>query len=249
MNNPPEPAQRTVTLLDDSSREQLAVKHIDLVPRVVGRMPIALPRGVDRDDLISAGMLGLLTAARTYQPMRGASFRTFAYTAIRGAVLDELRRLDPLPRGARSRLRDLTNLDTVFRNEHGRPPHADEIATHLGLTADEVEQLLGHAQTDRLLRREPTGDDEEASEPLDPRVVQPLEQCERREDLERVEQAIAELNPRERQVVVLYYAESLYLKEIGELIGVTESRICQILACAQRKIRIRLQKQDDQEDD
>src|SRR5678815_1379786 len=95
------------SVLDKTARDDLATRNLDLVHRIVGRLPISVPRGMDRDDLLSAGTIGLLTAARTYQPMRGASFRTFAYLAIKSAILDELRRHDPLPRGARARLHAL----------------------------------------------------------------------------------------------------------------------------------------------
>ena len=249
MRQPPEPTARATALLDTTSRDQLAVKHLDLVPKVVGRLPLSIPRGLDREDLHSAGMLGLLNAARTYEPMRGASFRTFAYTAIRAAVLDELRRHDPLPRGARPRLRELARLDVEFRSTHGRPPTPYEIADALSLTDAETEQLLGHAELDRLLRFGGATDEPDVIDPIDSRLLAPDATAERHEELGAIEQAIAALSERERQVVVLYYAESLYLKDIGLLLGVTESRICQILACAQRKIRSRIENRTNPHDD
>lgn len=230
-------------LLDESSRDELAVKHLDLVARVVGRLPITIPAGLDRDDLISVGTLGLLHAARTYQPMRGASFRTFAYMAIRASILDELRRHDPLPRGARARIRQLHAFESEFRAEHGRVPTPQEIADRLTLSPVDAEELLEQAETLRYLRVDTAqGEDGEdvAFEPADPTPEDPSAHAERMDDLKKVEDAISDLSPRERQVVVLYHAEGMYLREIGAVLGVTESRICQILTCAQRKIKARV---------
>lgn len=230
-------------LLDAAARDELAVKHLDLVARVVGRLPITIPAGLDRDDLISVGTLGLLHAARTYQPMRGASFRTFAYMAIRASILDELRRHDPLPRGARARIRQLHAFEAEFRAEHGRVPTPQEIADQLALTAVDAEELLEQAETLRVLRVDTAHgdeDDEAAFEPADPTPEDPSANAERMDDLKKVEDAICDLSPRERQVVVLYHAEGMFLREIGAVLGVTESRVCQILTCAQRKIKARV---------
>lgn len=245
MKTPPEATARAQAPLDHSTRDELAVKNLDLVPRVVGRLPISIPSGLDRDDLVSAGTLGLLTAARTYQPGRGASFRTFAYTAIRAAVLDELRRHDPLPRGARKRLKSLSSFEAEFRAEHGRLPFPGEIADGMDVSLHEAETAIHQAEQDRLLRSEASTRDFEPADPVDPAGGEPMRALERAEDIERVEEAIHRLSTRERQVVVLYHSEGLLLKEIGELLDVTESRISQILACAQRKIRSRLQDRKD----
>ncbi len=228
-------------ILDQAARDALALRHLDLVGRVVGRLPIRIPPEIDRDDLISVGTLGLLKAARTYEPARGASFRTFAFLAIRAAVLDELRRCDPLPRGARARLKELLDLEREFRATRGRLPTPDEIALALNIGATQVAALLAQSEEDRLLRSSVTLDVAHAcAEPIDTAAVEPSERAARNEELELVQQAIAGLAQRERQVFVLYFSEGLYLKEIGDVLGVTESRVCQILACAQRKVRARL---------
>lgn len=230
-------------LLDETARNELAVRHLDLVGRVVGRLPIAIPKTLDRDDLLSVGNLGLLNAARTFQPGRGAAFRTFAYMAIRAAILDELRRHDPLPRGTRGKLKKLRDLETKFRGDEGRLPLPDEIAAALEISTGDAVLLLAQAETERLLRQE-SGEvgSGEMFEPLDIGGAEPSDGAERREELELIELAIRDLTERERQVVVLYFSEGLYLKEIGETLGVTESRISQILACAQRKIRVKIEK-------
>ena len=235
--------QVTGIILDQTSRDELAVKHLDLVGRVVGRLPISVPKELDREDLLSAGTVGLLKAARTYQPMRGASFRTYAYIAIRAAVLDELRRFDPLPRGARGRLRELRKLEGEFQSSEGRLPTPEEICAGLKMTPEEADQLLAHSEEERLLRsRSAPGAAQDRFDPVDAHASEPMERASRQEELELVEQAIRDLPTRERQVVVLYFSEGLYLKEIGEMLEITESRICQILACAQRKIRVQLEK-------
>ncbi len=229
-------------ILDEAARNELAVRHLDLVGRVVGRLPIAIPSSLDRDDLLSVGNLGLLTAARTFQPGRGASFRTFAYMAIRAAILDELRRNDPLPRGTRGRLKQLRDVESRYRSHEGRLPLPDEIAKELEISAEDAVVLLNQAETERLLRSE-SGEvnSGELFEPVDPDGAAPSDGAERTEELERVEGAIRALSDRERQVVVLYFSEGLYLKEIGETLGVTESRVSQILTCAQRKIRVKVE--------
>ncbi len=233
------------SVLDKAARDDLAVRNIDLVARVVGRMPITHPAGLDRDDLLSAGTLGLLTAARTYQPMRGASFRTFAYLAIKSAVLDEMRRHDPLPRGARGRLRDLERVECESRATVGRLPTPEEIAVALAVPASEVEDLLQLAKEAKLLAAEvrttDVADDGTAIfDPADPDCAEPGADLSRAEMLAKIEAAIRELSPRERQVFVLYHSENMYLKEIGTVLEVTESRVCQILACAESKIRAKV---------
>lgn len=235
------PEDRPTASPGSSASDDLAVKNLDLVGRVISRMPISLPPSLDRDDLISVGTLGLLQAARTYQPLRGAAFRTYAWLAIRAAVLDELRRHDSLPRGVRSRLKSLAALESEYRSREGRLPLPTEIAAGLSISDDESEQLLAWAAEADLLRTAQGAGDDEIPEPADERAPEPITEAERREQLECVERAIRELVPRERQVFVLYHSEGLYLKEIGELLGVTESRVSQILACAQRKVRSRLE--------
>ena len=235
--------QPTGIILDDASRDELAVKHLDLVGRVVGRLPISVPRELDREDLLSVGTLGLLKAARTYQPMRGASFRTYAFIAIRAAVLDEMRRFDPLPRGVRGRLKELRRAEVEFEGREGRLPTPEEIAELLSLTSQEADLLLAQAEGERLLHSGTSlGSAQEQFDPVDIRAAEPADNAAHQEELELVEQAIRELPTRERQVIVLYFSEGLYLKEIGETLGVTESRVCQILACAQRKIRVQVEK-------
>ncbi len=236
------------SVLDKSARDDLATRNLDLVPRVVGRLPISIPPGIDRDDLLSAGTLGLLNAARTYQPMRGASFRTFAYLAIKSAILDELRRHDPLPRGARARIHELERAETDARATLGRPPTPEELAATLCITTEDVEQLFQLAKESKLLASEARiatrADDDEAPafDPPDEKGLEPSDDVARREIVARVEEAISQLSPRERQVFVLYHSENLYLKEIGTLLGVTESRVCQILACAENKVRAKVER-------
>ncbi len=227
-------------LLDDAARDELAVKHLDLVGRVLGRLPFPVPSALDRDDLISVGSMGLLRAARSYEPTRGASFRTYAYIAIRAAILDELRRFDPLPRGARGPLKALRRFEIEFRAGHGRLPTPSEVADEFTIELADAEGLIVRGEEDRLLRIPQSGADE-VFDPIDTSGEEPSEGAERQEEIELVERAIVGLSERERQVVVLYHAEGLYLKEIGELLGVTESRVCQVLACAQRKIRAKVQ--------
>jgi len=225
-------------LLDAENRDDLAVRHLELVNQVVGRLRVGLPQGLDRDELLASGVLGLLQAARTFEPDRGASFRTFAAIAIRAAVLDELRRHDPLPRGARKKLRALREVEGRFLSTVGRLPTPSEIATELSLADEECEALLAQDEEYRILERASQGDAEEGIPQIpDPLALDPSAAAERRELLGLVEGAIRGLPERERQVVLLYHAEGFFLREIAEVLGVTESRVCQILAAAEKRIR------------
>jgi RNA polymerase sigma factor for flagellar operon FliA len=225
-------------LLDAENRDALAVRHLDLVNQVVGRLRVALPPSLDRDDLLAAGVVGLLQAARSFEPDRGASFRTFATIAIRASVLDELRRHDPLPRGARKRLRALREVEARVLATSGRLPTPEEIGAELGLPVEECEALLAQDEEYRILEKASRGaSDEGLPEIPDPLALDPSARAERQEALAQVEVAIRSLPERERQVVLLYHAEGFYLREIAEVLGVTESRVCQILAAAEKRIR------------
>lgn len=221
-------------------RDALVEQYLPLVRHVASRLPVAMPPGFDRDDLFGAGTIGLVHAAETWDPLRGASFKTFAYTAIRGAILDELRRLDPLPRPRRDRLRRMRRMSADLRAELGREPSLDEIAARMGVTradlAEDVELLrvtrvVSLDELRSLERSDVAGDVAELDTPG------PVDLAERKDLVERVAQAIGELPDPDRRVAVLYHHDGLYLKEIGTLLGISESRVCQILGRAHARLR------------
>jgi len=213
------------------SAEELVKQHLPLVRRVVGRLAVQLPPNVGREDLEEVGILGLLTAARNFDPARGASFRTFAYIAIQGAVLDELRRLDVLPRARRDGVRLYEAARSALLERFGREPTFLEVQEELGLTAPELEELL-RARALAEAHAKGTG---EACTGVSPETFtgdgsdDPVHLAQLNEAKELLAGAIDTLPRREKEVVLLYYHAGLFLKEIGELLDITESRVSQIL--------------------
>lgn len=230
-------------------RDRLVEQYLPLVHYVVARLPVTLPGSLDRDDFFSVGVIGLMHAAATFDPNRGASFKTFAYTAIRGAILDEVRKHDPVPRNRRDRLRLMERTSQRLRGELGRAPNQTELATAMGCSEQDLEDDLQALHTSRMLSLdEPRGGDDEGAAMIDEvgdeDASTPDREADRRERLERLTKAIAELPETDRNVVVLYYHEQLYLKEIGEVLGVTESRVSQILTRATERLRLKLREEE-----
>ncbi|HEX6812196.1 MAG TPA: FliA/WhiG family RNA polymerase sigma factor [Planctomycetota bacterium] len=232
-----------------ADRDGLIEQYLPLVRYVVARLPITMPGTLDRDDFYSVGVIGLMHAATTYDPARGASFKTFAYTAIRGAILDEVRKHDPVPRSRRDRLRRMDRANSKLRAQLDREPSLAELACAMCCTELELDEDLQALHTSRLLSiDEPHGGDGDANalsrHLADGGTIDPGDHADARERLERLTKAIAELPPIDRHVVVLYYHEQLFLKEIGQILGVTESRVSQILTRATERLRLKLKEQD-----
>lgn len=214
--------------LDADAREALILEHVPLLRHIVGRIGFEGRGGLDRDDIYGFGMLGLIAAADAWDPSRGLQFSTFAYTKIRGAILDELRRLDFLPRGKRERVRGVDQAIRQLEQENGTPPSPEEIAEHLGVDAREVDEILAQARQSAEL----SIDDEATSRVVgmlsDPSSRSPVGSAEWEETCELLTEAIQELPEQEQTVITLYYGEELLLKEISEVLGVSESRVSQI---------------------
>jgi len=230
---------------DVDSADELVKQHLPLVRRVVGRLAIQLPPNVGRDDLEEVGILGLLTAARNYDAARGASFKTFAFIAIQGAILDELRRLDVLPRARRDGLRAYEEARTSLTERVGREPTFLEVQEELGLSAPELEEVLRA----RALADHHSKGTSEACTGVDPESFEGsladdpawLAQINEAKDL--LADAIASLPRREQDVVLLYYRHGLLLKDIGRVLEITESRVSQILQHALVLLNHRLGRQ------
>ena len=209
-------------------REKLILDHVPLLRHIVGRMALDLPATVERDDLYGWGMLGLIGAADTWEPARGLKFSTFAFPRIRGAILDELRRADFLPRGRREKVRELERAVSACEQQDGVAPTPERIARELGVGLDEIDEILLSARSAATASL----DDGPGLELLgllsDPRCDDPQGSAEWEEMRRLLVAAIGDLPEQDKTVITLYYGEELLLREIAEVLEVTESRVSQI---------------------
>lgn len=227
------------------SREEIVHKYLHLVKYVAGRISVNLPPNVEINDLINDGILGLIDAIEKYDDARGVKFETYAITRINGAILDALRSLDWVPRAIRQRARELERTYQELELELGRAPSEEEVATRLGLSAREFDQLVQRVRGTAVLSLEEFLPNEKGYEiPLvdtlkdeDSDVTGEVESREVRAELVR---AVDSLSPQERTVIRLYYFDGQTLKEIKGALGVSESRVSQIHAQAVIHLRQKL---------
>jgi RNA polymerase sigma factor for flagellar operon FliA len=214
--------------------------HDGLVRRIAHHLAARLPASVDVDDLIQAGFIGLTQAARHFSASGGASFETFASIRIRGAMIDEIRQGDWAPRSVHRRARAAAEAIRSIEQATGREASATEVARALGLSAEEYARLSEDAARAPVLRLHEGGEGEHAllaaADPAD----EPLARVQHEAFRQAMAVAIGALPERERQVMALYYQDELNLKEIGAVLGVTESRVCQIHGQALLRLRSRL---------
>jgi RNA polymerase sigma factor FliA len=221
--------------------DELVLKHAELVKRIAYHVVSRLPAHIEVDDLIQAGMIGLLNAAQNYTPTKGANFETYAGIRIRGAMLDEARKSNWTPRSTFRHAKQVSQAMRSVENRTGRDARGQEVAEVLGVSIEEYHRMVESAASSRLLSYEQLADDPERASMLPetpedgPETV--LEDDQFREALAR---AVATLPERERLVLSLYYDDELNLREIGEVLEVSESRVCQIHGQAVLRIRARL---------
>jgi RNA polymerase sigma factor FliA len=233
---------------DPAIRDRLILTYAPLVKYVAGRLGSGLPAHVDEGDLVSYGLLGLIGAIERYEPDRDVKFETYAIARIKGAIIDELRAMDWVPRSVRSRAREIERAIAELEAKLGRAPSDEEIASKVGITTEELESSLTEisrssiAALDELWTVSGSGGDQialidtiEDTDAPDPQSS--LSQTEMRE---AIADAIARLPEREKLVVTLYYYEELTLREIGEVLGVTESRVSQLHTKAILRLKARL---------
>jgi RNA polymerase sigma factor for flagellar operon FliA len=227
--------------MTSDERNKLVEEYLPLVQHVLGRLTIHLPTTLDREDLFEVGVLGLMQATQTFNPSKGAAFKTHAFTNIRGSILDEIRKHDPIPRSRRDRVKLLDEVERKLFDQLGRTPTPEEIAQAAGLTIEQVEESLVNAHGATMLSLEDQAADDGDHLKLSnclalPKCEDPADVVAKAELKEQLAAAIMKLPERERRVVVLYYAEGLRLKEIGAVLGITESRVCQLHARAVLKL-------------
>lgn len=229
---------------DPKTKEELVVSYLYLVKIAIGRLLYLLPPHVDREDLESYGVLGLIQALERFRPQKGLKFETYALSRIRGAVLDYLRSLDPLTRTQRKNLREVIHVWREFESKEGREPTLEELAERVGLSIEELSWMVEQSKGNFLLSLEeeiPGSDNSlgdtirEKREHVDPEKV-----LEKKELMETLSEAIKELPERERVCLTLYYYEGLTLKEIGNIMGLGESRVSQLISRALLKIRVKI---------
>jgi RNA polymerase sigma factor for flagellar operon FliA len=219
---------------------ELVRRHADLVKRIAHHLAARLPSSVEIDDLVQAGVIGLLEAARHYSPDRGASFETYAGIRIRGAMLDELRQTDWAPRSVHRRLREVSDAIRQIEQATGREARDGEIAERMGIPLSEYHDIVQDAARCQVMSLDAGGEDgDETLDATDPGGG-PLDQLQQLEFQRALAGAIAELPERERLVLSLYYDDELNLREIGEVLKVSESRVCQIHGQALLRLRARL---------
>lgn len=217
------------------SREEVVLEYAPLVRHIANRLAARLPENLDREDLIQAGMIGLLDAIEKYDCGREAQFRTYAEFRIKGAMLDDLRASDWVPRTVREHADRIGKAHTALASRLGRAPEEMEIAEQLGLSLEEYHGLLLKARAINLLSLDdlaPADDDGDRADIFDvladPYAPDPLEALSLHDMKRRLVAAIRELPDKEQLVLSLYYDEGLNLREIGAVLGITESRASQI---------------------
>ncbi len=242
--NAPGPAAKLYQAGSDKDREEQIRRYAPMVRRMAHHLLARLPASVMLDDIVQAGMIGLMDALSRYEDTHGAQFETYATQRIRGAMLDGLREHDWLPRGVRRAQRKLDEALRTLEQRLGRPPAEAEIAAELSLSLEDYRHFLQDARGAQLMYYEDAGDREDPADFVDQhaeaRPEDPLERLSDKRFREALVAAIERLPERERQVMGMYYEQELNLREIAEVLGVTESRICQIHSQAIARLRTRL---------
>ena len=233
---------------DKVLRDRLIVAYAPLVKYVAGRLGSGLPAHVDDGDLVSYGLLGLIDAIERFDPGRDIKFETFAMARIKGSIIDELRALDWVPRSVRARARQIERAMTELEAKLARAPTDEEIAGKIGVTAEELDESLTDisrssiAALDELWSVSDAGDQVSLIDTIeDQGGARPAEALDETETKELLADAIARLPEREKLVITLYYYEELTLREIGEVLHVTESRVSQLHTKAILRLKVRLQ--------
>lgn len=234
---------------DPKAREELLLAYAPLVRYVASRLAIGLPANLDVDDLISYGFFGLADAIERFDPSREVKFETYATRRIRGSIIDGLRSVDWVPRSVRQKSKEIERAIAALESEYGRPPDDREVAAYLGIELDEYYARLGEVSAVGLISLDEVWagaePDDEANLSLGQMIADassddPEAQAERNELRRVLAEAIDRLPERERLVIALYYYEELTLKEIGQVLSVSESRVSQLHTKAMLRLRAAL---------
>jgi RNA polymerase sigma factor for flagellar operon FliA len=223
-----------------NDKEQCIREYAPLVKRIAYHLMVKLPSSISVDDIIQAGMMGLLEAAGRYDELRGAQFETFASQRIRGAMLDELRQSDWMPRGLRRDMRRIEQALSKLQQRLGRSPSETEIAQELNMPLADYQQMLYESRGAQLLYYEDfhgEGDEDFFDRFNFDNGTNPLDLLQDEHFREALIKAIGNLPERERMLMGMHYEQDMNLREIGEVMGVSESRICQLHSQAVARLR------------
>lgn len=221
-------------------RDTLIVQYIYLIRYVVGRVKVTLPSTISVEDIAGYGVEGLINAIERYSPQKNTRFETYALIRIRGAILDRIRAQDFLPRSLRKKIKDIKNAQEHLKQELGRMPTTQEVANYMDMEPEKVTQILSEDTTMTSLydKKGASDDSVEIIDTIqDTNKLNPQEQAEEKNVKHELERALRRLPERERIIMVLYYQENMTLKEIGETISMSESRVCQLHAQAIMKLK------------
>ncbi len=239
------PSIPTKMILKTDEREQLIQDFVPVIKYMALRLAMRVSSGLNVEDLISAGTVGLLDAITKFDPSREIKFRTYAEFRIRGAMLDEIRAMDWVPRSMRERIGKIQHAANEYTKRKGRPPTEAELANELGIATEEVDETLLQAKGSVVLSLDDLGSNDDDSHPIldalaDRDQPNPLESLLSEDTRKVLAEAIDRLPERQRLVLTLYYFEELTMKEIGATLSVTESRICQLHAQAMIRLKAHL---------
>ena len=228
---------------DMDARDALVIEYMRVVKYVAGRMAMHVPSNVDLDDLIGWGILGLMDAVEKFDHKQEVKFSTYSTIRIRGSIIDQIRTLDWAPRSLRAMARKVGAARETLRHKQGKEPSTDSIAEEMGATVEQVEDCVAQVQTAHILSLDDYLPSEEGDEGRKIDLVSDLEgttpesEALTHERQEELVEAILNLSDQQQKVLNLYYYEELTLKEIGQVLEVSESRICQIHSAAIKKLR------------
>lgn len=218
---------------DKASRDMLIIQYIYLIKYVVGRIKVTLPSGISVEDIAGYGVEGLINAIERFSVDKNTKFETYALIRIRGTILDRIRSEDFLPRSVRTKLKKIKQTQEDLKQELGRMPTTKEVAEALDMDVEKVSQLLSEDVTVSSIY-DKQGSSEESLEVIDTlqdsNSQTPYEMAEEKNVKQELENALKRLPERERNIMVLYYQENMTLKEIGQMLGMSESRVCQLHA-------------------
>lgn len=226
---------------DPASREQIILQHTPLVKYVIGRLAIHLPQVLEYEDLLAYGTLGLIQAFERFDPSRGVKFESYAVMRIRGAILDALRSLRGLPQSVTDKAKRLQRAALELEHSLGRPPTDEELAAALHINTEQLTQQMVDASwvtvsLDSIMENQADADLRALTSQRPEDDVQGL--VERRELVAELAEALATLSERERLILSLYYHDELTMREIGQVLGISEGRVCQLHARALHKLRV-----------